>query len=402
MVVGSEIVLLSYRIVMLMKLKKACVLISGICLCSFATAKGIEHNYNQLVKFGPRAVSTLPHFHTRNYLEKELRSMGYRTRREPFRYQRRKDRRTIVKMGRIVLEGRGFYSSINGVVNGVIAHVGGAGTAEDLNQANVKGKVAVIKRGKISFDQKIQNAQAAGAIAVIVINDKDQNFRGVTTETTPFPVLGLKSSMLAALKEGQKIKVKVNMLTYLKQGMNIIAFKPGVIQPKVLFGAHFDSVPQGPGVNDNLSGVLTLLDIAREQSQYPLGEQSYFVFFDAEEEGLQGSRAYVKSHTDKVKKLKAMINLDMVGVDVHPLKMAGSLALLGTARRLNLAEVTEEKLGRSDHIPFKEFGVPHVLLHRGLDQNYHQPTDQYLDFALIRQTSKVAQQLAGEIVKQEE
>lgn len=372
-----------------------------ICLGSFALASDIRKNYQELMQFGPRPVESLSNFHVRNYLERELRKIGYKTRRESFYYKQRKDRRSIVKFDQTVLYGRGFLNSVNGVVDGVIARVEGIGTVDDLSKVNVEGKIAVIKRGTISFERKIQNAKAAGATAVVIVNHQDRNFRGVLSERYSFPVLGLKASMWSKLKNGQKVKVKVNMFDQLKQGTNIVAFQSNENQPKVIFGAHFDSVSRSPGVNDNLSGVLTLLDIARQAKDTEVVDKSHFVFFDAEEEGLQGSYAYVKKHADQMGTLKAMINLDMVGVNVHPLKLKVSDSLVKMANHLNLAEVTQQKLGNSDHIPFEKANVPYLVLHRGLDPNYHQATDQYLDVQLIRENSKIVQSIAKEILNQE-
>lgn len=381
-------------------MKKIYALIILICLGSFALASDIRKNYQEIVKFGPRPVESLSNFHVRNYLEKELRKVGYKTRRESFYYKQRKDRRSIVKSGEVVLHGRGFLNSVNGVVDGVIARVKGVGTANDLSQVNVRGKIAVIKRGTISFERKIQNAKAAGAIAVVVINNQDQNFRGILSRKTSFPVIGLKESMWNKLKNGQKVKVKVNMFDKIKQGTNILAFQSSEIQPKVLFGAHFDSVSVSPGVSDNLSGVITLLDVARQIKDTEVAEQSHFVFFDAEEEGLQGSYAYVKKHADQIGRLKAMVNLDMVGVNVHPLKLKVSHSLLKMANYLNIAEVNQQKLVNSDHIPFEKANVPYIVLHRGLDQNSHRSIDRHLDIGLIRENSNVVQRITIEILSQ--
>ena len=58
-------------------------------------------------------------------------------------------------------------------------------------------------------------------------------------------------------------------------------------------GAHLDSVPGGPGVNDNGSGVATLLEVANTFGPRPPGRVR-LGFWGAEEEGLIGSRRYVR------------------------------------------------------------------------------------------------------------
>ena len=62
----------------------------------------------------------------------------------------------------------------------------------------------------------------------------------------------------------------------------------------VVVGAHLDSVPEGPGINDDGSGVAMLLAQAQElaERRYDLRQKVRFMFFGAEENGLIGSRYY--------------------------------------------------------------------------------------------------------------
>ncbi|MFD2415796.1 M20/M25/M40 family metallo-hydrolase [Amycolatopsis pigmentata] len=82
----------------------------------------------------------------------------------------------------------------------------------------------------------------------------------------------------------------------------------------VLLGAHLDSVPQGPGIVDNGSGVATLLEIATHLSaSAPVRDAVRFAFFGSEETGSQGSGAYVQSLSAQDRaKLMLYLNLDMV------------------------------------------------------------------------------------------
>ena len=98
-------------------------------------------------------------------------------------------------------------------------------------------------------------------------------------------------------------------------GRNVIAQtrtgNPGQV---VMIGAHLDSVPEGPGIVDNGSGVATLLEIATRLGADPAVENSVrFAFFGGEEDGAVGSTAYVEglSSGDR-KKIKLYLNVDMV------------------------------------------------------------------------------------------
>ena len=65
-------------------------------------------------------------------------------------------------------------------------------------------------------------------------------------------------------------------------------------------GAHLDSVPEGPGINDNGSGTAGILEIAEEVAKLPNNPRNRlrFAFWGAEESGLVGSDAYVTEQVD--------------------------------------------------------------------------------------------------------
>jgi Zn-dependent M28 family amino/carboxypeptidase len=83
----------------------------------------------------------------------------------------------------------------------------------------------------------------------------------------------------------------------------------------IMAGGHLDSVPEGPGINDNGSGAMTLLETAvRLGGAPPVANAVRFAFWGAEEEGLIGSTAYVAGLSDvDRKKIALYLNLDMVG-----------------------------------------------------------------------------------------
>lgn len=257
---------------------------------------------------------------------------------------------------------------------------------------DVRGKVAVVRRGQIPFAQKARNALAAGARGLIVVNNEAGELRGGTLgERVELPVLGVSSATGAGLREGQRVALSVRVRQGDVRGVNVVAFKAGVTKPQMLFGAHMDSVAGAPGANDNLSGTLAVLDLARRAANTPLAARSFFVLFDGEEDGLRGSRAFVKDNAALVGGLRAMFNFDMVGVNVDPLGVSGDAALVNAAREANPALGSfSGGGGGSDHASFAQAGVPTLFFHTGIDPNYHQPGDTVADPALIRQTVDVA------------
>ncbi len=83
----------------------------------------------------------------------------------------------------------------------------------------------------------------------------------------------------------------------------------------VVVGAHLDSVPEGPGINDDGSGTALLLTMAQRLARpgHPLKQQIRFGWWGAEEEGLIGSSYYADNLSDEeVSKIDVMLDYDML------------------------------------------------------------------------------------------
>ncbi len=127
-------------------------------------------------------------------------------------------------------------------------------------------------------------------------------------------------SMVKALTQVQAIK-----------GRNIIWEKKGYIEPNsvITIGAHFDTIAHDektkvidprrnqPGADDNGSGVGIALGLIEVLSALDLPKTVRVVFFDYEELGFLGSRAYIKKYRKQIKKqnFAGFVNLEMLGHD---------------------------------------------------------------------------------------
>ncbi|MGW8376951.1 M28 family metallopeptidase [Streptomyces sp. ODS28] len=158
-----------------------------------------------------------------------------------------------------------------------------------------------------------------------------------------------------------------------KKGYNLIADWKGGDEGKTLMvGGHLDSVPEGPGINDNGSGSSTLLEtaLAVSQSKYKPTKHLRFAWWGGEELGLLGSSAYVKSLKDDEKsKISGYLNFDMTGspnpgyfVYDSSKEPEGSAAIQKElTASLKEGKQEAEPLdinGRSDHAAFSEAGIP--------------------------------------------
>ncbi|KAG8926904.1 Leucyl aminopeptidase yscIV [Tulasnella sp. 418] len=197
--------------------------------------------------------------------------------------------------------------------------------AGDFAGLDVTGKVALIKRGACPFAQKSQNAKAAGAVAAIIYNnlpgDPLQGTLGDVNDTAYVPTGGVTleiGELLVNAASSGNITVTLNLQFDRKNvwSSNVIATsKTGNQNKIIMIGGHLDSVAAGPGINDDGSGSIAVLELAKQIAKYSLKNKNAvrFAWWTAEEEGLLGSDYYVSQLSDAEKKKIALyINLDMV------------------------------------------------------------------------------------------
>jgi aminopeptidase S len=174
---------------------------------------------------------------------------------------------------------------------------------------------------------------------------------------------------------------------------NVIADRPGVTDEVVILGAHLDSVPDGPGINDDGSGVAGVLEVAEQLAAADLVTQHSvrFAFWGAEEAGLVGSLTYVESLSDaQLDDIVAYLNADMIGsrnyvrgvydpdVELGDDEVLGGVAAPGSeaisdrfyayfdARGLPTVPIATD--GGSDDASFAAAGVPTGGLFTGASQ----------------------------------
>ena len=170
--------------------------------------------------------------------------------------------------------------------------------------------------------------------------------------------------------------------------LNVVGELPGTVTPEKIFviGAHYDHLEgDRPGGDDNASGTSGVLEAARVLSQYRFESTIRFIGFNAEEDGLAGSKDYVNSHVLPAgEKIAGMINLDMIlrpGSDVdpntiidaeveakadHPPSVAWAKAFLKAAAEYVPSLIVNDTIidteSSSDNDPFRDAGFPAILV----------------------------------------
>jgi hypothetical protein len=187
-------------------------------------------------------------------------------------------------------------------------------------------------------------------------------------------------------------------------GVNVVGVirgrDPALREQVVVVGAHYDHLGRGQshqgslapdsagsihhGADDNASGTVGLIEIARRLARSPPKRSVIVVAFSGEELGLLGSAAYVRNPVVPLVRTVAMLNLDMVGrLRDDRLLVFGSEtatefpALLDSLNRgahFALA-YSGDGYGRSDQQSFYVAGKPVLHFFTDLHEDYHRPSD---------------------------
>ncbi|QDO87482.1 M20/M25/M40 family metallo-hydrolase [Ornithinimicrobium ciconiae] len=191
--------------------------------------------------------------------------------------------------------------------------------AEDFD-GFAAGSIALVQRGSCAFGLKAENAEAAGASGVIVMNQCDTPDRcgplnpTLVPSVVTIPVVGVTFDDGQALAaEGSTAHLQVDFVT--KQSLNVIAELQGKNDNNVVMaGAHLDSVDGGPGINDNGSGSAGLLEVAEKLGNHKPQNTVRFAFWGAEEIGLIGSTEWVADQPQsELDRVALYLNFDMIG-----------------------------------------------------------------------------------------
>ena len=321
------------------------------------------------------------------------------------------------------------------------------------------GKANVEYQREISFVAKLKAAERRGARAVIFVGRKSfaaPSIGAFPARDRPGPaavyvepeaLLRFLPNVAAAEKAAQanqplpatangQLRASGAIETHFTRerltGRNVAAFirQPAAGDRLVIVGAHLDHIGRGefgsvrgagqvhPGADDNASGTAALLELAAslrsQEVSLPRRINVLFVHFDAEERGLLGSRAFVKSKAFSPATTVAMVNLDMVGRlgAAHGLSLQGfdtadgrfetaiKKAIASASFDTMIAKLRRGGRGPSDHTSFYEKRVPVLFLTTGAHREYHTSDDradlvQYGGLlSIVKLTGALVQQLA--------
>lgn len=256
--------------------------------------------------------------------------------------------------------------------------------------AETRGAIALVQRGGCSFTQKFENAERAGAKALLIFNSGlpgEKDVLTITAEndnTLPIAFLSYRAGRdlfrsAEARRTVVRLDIRGKVLT--KPTWNLLADSRGGDPDRTLVvGGHLDSVPDGPGINDNGSGTALVLVAAErmaERWEKPRNRVR-FALWGAEEMGLLGSTHYVTTLPKRERqRIFAYLNFDMVAspnfvrfVDTtrgNAASKAIGETFHAAFERKDLPSGHIDSGGRTDTFAFIEAGIPAAGLFSGAE-----------------------------------
>ncbi len=264
--------------------------------------------------------------------------------------------------------------------DGALGPTGKGCAAEDYAPLPAAGAIVVVRSGPCYRRDQIMAAQAAGAGGFVAAYP--QAGPGAALRPTLIDPAGLEipavgasrpvaEALIKAAAEGVTAHLVTDASSPKASTRSIVAELQGSDPERVvMLGAHLDSVVDGPGINDNGSGVAALLELAHALRGSVPGPTIRLAFWAGEELGLRGSSEYVRNlSADERDRIVAYLNADMIaspngiaGVYDEPGAASGSAAirdlLMAAVERLGGAAEPVDLGGGSDHRPFVAAGIP--------------------------------------------
>jgi carboxypeptidase Q len=256
---------------------------------------------------------------------------------------------------------------------------------ETIPVAHPKGEAPYVsgeyRKIRMALTKMISEEKPA---AVLIGSEKEYGLLNMSTYSRDYQPAGAPVAYVARenyrqlwrLLDDGPVQVEINIEGKLSgkpvKVYNTVAEIPGSEKPDevVIIGGHLDSWDLGTGATDNGTGSVAVLAAARALQKAGVKPKRTirFVLFTGEEQGLVGSRAYVKAHQSELGKISGVLVHDSGTGKVLTVGLMGNYAVretidhalypLGRAKEVGLAEPTLRTEGGSDHVPFDEAGVP--------------------------------------------
>lgn len=264
----------------------------------------------------------------------------------------------------------------------------------------------VIGRMRRSIRRKLQEAGALGTIRgsrddlLRVSGNPHISWDHLPKQVSIMITKTAYDEIISLLDKGEEVRLEFDIRNEFKKGpiklFNVIAEIPGTEKPEevVIVGGHIDSWDAAEGATDNGTGVATTMEAARLLAKAGAKPKRTirFMLWSGEEQGLLGSRAYVKKHKDEMKNISCVFVHDggtnyIAGIYATKSQVPVFEKVFATVMKLDpqmpfeVKEVDRLSGGSSDHDSFIRMGVPAYFWRQKGRANYvygwHTQNDRY-------------------------
>jgi aminopeptidase YwaD len=249
-------------------------------------------------------------------------------------------------------------------INGV-ALVPGRDFIVSPDSRGIKGKGTLIQKDSTHF------VDTTNQILVLL---QDKLTWSVKPKAVNYTVIELDKKYSKILPATIKVAIENKAVSDFKTG-NICGMVKGTLKPDsvILFTAHYDHLggmgnkTYFPGANDNASGVVQLLTMAKYYAAHPQPYTIGFILFSGEEPGLLGSAYFTQNPLIPLKNIRFLVNLDLEGTGIDGITVVNATVYpneFGLLKQLNetgnyLVKINSRgKAANSDHYLFTQKGVP--------------------------------------------
>jgi len=199
----------------------------------------------------------------------------------------------------------------------------------------------------------------------------------VAQEERTFPLIEIKAAKILSTTKSIELAI-TNKFLLAHKAENVLGIIKGTSDEWIIISAHYDHLGEMgpdalfPGANDNASGVAMLLGLAEWFKAHPPEHHLLFIAFAGEEAGLMGSNYCASNPLFDLKKVKLMVNLDILGTGDDGIMVVNAteqkkhfdkLVQINKKRKLLPQVKARGPSCNSDHCPFVKRGVPAIFIY---------------------------------------